>query len=60
MPRCTREECGGLVRPSIVFFRESPLKAFVEGRINGVPQADVLLVMGISPSVAPFYNLMTE
>ena len=49
-------ECGGLVKPNIVFFGESLPDRFHE-RIIDLATCKTLIVMGTSLSVAPFCNL---
>ena len=53
---CLRPECGGLVKPDIVFFGEQLPAAFHENR--SLPMAaDLCIVMGTSLSVQPFASL---
>nr|XP_023908649.1 NAD-dependent protein deacetylase hst2-1-like [Quercus suber] len=54
IPRC--DACGGLVKPDIVFFGEALPGAFFENRMLPA-QADLLIVLGTSLSVAPFSGL---
>ena len=56
VPRCKQNNCGGLVKPDIVFFGEQlPAKFFQE---RGTPaQADLCFVMGTSLTVQPFASL---
>lgn len=54
VPRCG--DCGGLVKPDIVFFGESLPKEFFESR--SLPAAaDLCIVMGTSLTVQPFASL---
>lgn len=54
IPRC--HECGGLVKPEIVFFGEQLPEAFFANRM--LPsQADLCIVMGTSLTVQPFASL---
>ncbi|KAK3363252.1 DHS-like NAD/FAD-binding domain-containing protein [Lasiosphaeria hispida] len=57
VPRCIRgTECGGLVKPDIVFFHEALPSLFYE-RKDLVEKADLALVMGTSLQVHPFAGL---
>ena len=58
VPRCPRgpAECGGLVKPDIVFFGESLPRAFFELSPRA-QEADLVLVMGTSLLVHPFAAL---
>jgi len=51
VPKCT--ECGGNVKPDIVFFGESLPDRFYKLLRTDVREADLLLVMGTSLQVAP-------
>ncbi|KAF2648000.1 NAD-dependent deacetylase sirtuin-2 [Lophiostoma macrostomum CBS 122681] len=56
VPHCLDKNCGGLVKPDIVFFGEQLPSAFFANR--QLPQeADLCLVMGTSLSVQPFASL---
>lgn len=53
VPRCEAPQCGGLVKPEIVFFKEPLPDTFTRNR--AVPaMADLCIVMGTSLSVMPF------
>nr|POE77965.1 nad-dependent protein deacetylase hst2-1 [Quercus suber] len=54
IPRC--HACGGLVKPEIVFFGEALPETFFANRMLPA-QADLLIVMGTSLTVAPFSTL---
>ncbi|KAI0475870.1 SIR2 family histone deacetylase [Xylariaceae sp. FL0804] len=58
-PSCVRgrEECGGLVKPDIVFFGEQLPRAFHDAAAHAPAAADLLLVLGTSLSVYPFAGL---
>ncbi|KAK1758682.1 SIR2 family histone deacetylase [Echria macrotheca] len=57
VPRCIRgAECGGLVKPDIVFFHEALPMLFYE-RKDLISSADLALVMGTSLQVHPFASL---
>ncbi|KAI9708393.1 MAG: Sir2 histone deacetylase Hst2 [Bogoriella megaspora] len=56
VPHCPRKECGGLVKPDIVFFGEQlPAKFFQEAETPAA--ADLCFVMGTSLQVQPFASL---
>ncbi|KAG0633540.1 DHS-like NAD/FAD-binding domain-containing protein [Tuber brumale] len=50
------ETCAGLVKPNIVFFGESLPREFHMG-LRMVKKADLVIVMGSSPSIHPFAAL---
>jgi len=54
VPHC--EECGGLVKPEIVFFGEQLPAAFFLNRMKPA-EADLCIVMGTSLTVQPFASL---
>ncbi|THH17672.1 hypothetical protein EW146_g3178 [Bondarzewia mesenterica] len=54
IPKC--EDCGGLVKPDIVFFGESLPVAFGKA-VPLLREADLLIVMGTSLTVHPFASL---
>ena len=49
IPRCT--ECGGVLKPNVVFFGENVPRARVERSLEVLQQADALLVVGSSLQV---------
>ncbi len=51
IPRCTR--CGGVIKPSVVLYGESPDKYVCIGACREISQADTLIVAGTSLSVEP-------
>ncbi|RCI13347.1 hypothetical protein L249_0797 [Ophiocordyceps polyrhachis-furcata BCC 54312] len=53
VPRC---DCGGIVKPDIVFFGESLPRDFEQKAFN-VAMADIVLILGTSLSVYPFAGL---
>ena len=56
VPRCLQGNCGGLVKPDIVFFGEQlPAKFFQEREMPA--KADLCFVMGTSLTVQPFASL---
>jgi NAD-dependent deacetylase sirtuin 2 len=50
----------GLVKPDIVFFGESLPRRFVEKRLQDLPEAEVLIIMGTSLQVTPFCELIHD
>jgi NAD-dependent histone deacetylase SIR2 len=55
VPRCA--ECGGIVKPDIVFFGEALPKRFFERMNEDSAQADLILIIGTSLKVFPFAGL---
>lgn len=53
VPRCTKADCGALVKPDIVFFGEALPERFFEA-MSDFHNADLLIVMGTSLKVQPF------
>lgn len=56
VPYCLKSECGGAVKPDVVFFGQSLSLEFDE-KEKLVPEADLMLVMGTSLKVAPCSRL---
>ncbi|KAH7102778.1 NAD-dependent deacetylase sirtuin-2 [Auriculariales sp. MPI-PUGE-AT-0066] len=56
IPRCQDTDCGGLVKPDIVFFGESLPPDFTN-RVRLTKEADLLIIMGTSLKVYPFAGL---
>ncbi|KAL1714719.1 DHS-like NAD/FAD-binding domain-containing protein, partial [Schizophyllum commune] len=54
VPRCL--DCGGLVKPNIVFFGDSLPPAFSKS-VPMIPLADLLIIIGTSLTVHPFASL---
>eukprot|EP00742_Colponemidia_sp_Colp-10_P018697 GILJ01021617.1.p1 GENE.GILJ01021617.1~~GILJ01021617.1.p1 ORF type:complete len:368 (-),score=53.51 GILJ01021617.1:68-1171(-) len=57
MPRCTL--CGSIIKPDIIFFKESLSESFRERVFADLPAADLLLIIGTSLKVQPF-NLLID
>ncbi len=51
IPRCDR--CGGLIKPDVVLYGEGLDDRTVNGAINAISNADVLIIAGTSLSVYP-------
>lgn len=51
LPRCT--DCGGLVKPDVVLYEEGLDDRIVEGAIQAIRQADMLIIGGTSLVVYP-------
>lgn len=51
LPRCT--DCGGLVKPDVVLYEEGLDDRIVEGAIQAIRQADLLIIGGTSLVVYP-------
>ncbi|KAF7157645.1 hypothetical protein CNMCM5623_002019 [Aspergillus felis] len=56
VPYCQVPDCGGAVKPDVVFFGQSLPAEFAE-KEKKVSEADMMLVMGTSLKVAPCSNL---
>lgn len=52
VPYCLQQGCDGAIKPGVVFFGQSLPKKFDE-KMNLIPEADLMLVMGTSLKVAP-------
>lgn len=50
VPRC---DCGGIVKPDVVLYEEGLDEKTVEGAVNAIAMADLLLVAGTSLTVYP-------
>ena len=50
IPRCS---CGGVVKPDVVLYEEGLDDNVVEGAINAIAKADVLIIGGTSLTVYP-------
>lgn len=55
IPRCS---CGGIVKPDVVLYEEGLDDDVVEGAINAIAKADVLIVGGTSLTVYPAAGLI--
>lgn len=55
IPRCS---CGGMVKPDVVLYEEGLDNATVEGSVNAIANADLLLVAGTSLTVYPAAGLI--
>jgi len=53
--RCT---CGGIIKPDVVLYEEALEDACVEGAVNAIAQADLLIVGGTSLTVYPAAGLL--
>ncbi|XP_037773267.1 NAD-dependent protein deacetylase sirtuin-2-like [Penaeus monodon] len=56
IPTCT--ECSGLVKPDIIFFRESLPVRFFQLMQSDFPKCDLLIILGTSLTVQPFASLV--
>uniref|UniRef100_A0A0K2UY20 NADdependent protein deacetylase sirtuin2like [Strongylocentrotus purpuratus] n=1 Tax=Lepeophtheirus salmonis TaxID=72036 RepID=A0A0K2UY20_LEPSM len=57
---CSREGCGGVVKPDIVFFGESLPGRFSNLVFQDFPYCDLLIIMGTSLQVQPFASLVNQ
>lgn len=55
IPRCS---CGGIVKPDVVLYEEGLDDDVIEGAINAIAKADVLIVGGTSLTVYPAAGLI--
>lgn len=55
IPRC---DCGGIVKPDVVLYEEGLDQACIEGAVNAIAAADVLIVGGTSLTVYPAAGLL--
>lgn len=51
IPRC--DECGSIIKPDVVLYEEPLNDAIVEGAINALANADLLIIGGTSLTVYP-------
>jgi NAD-dependent histone deacetylase SIR2 len=56
VPQCARPNCGGFVKPDVVFFGE-PLPSRFFKKTAVIAEADLVIVMGTSLMVEPFASL---
>lgn len=56
VPHC--DKCGGVVKPDVVLYEESLPPAAVEGAIDAITRADMLIVGGTSLTVYPAAGLI--
>eukprot|EP00397_Hematodinium_sp_SG-2012_P003655 GEMP01003663.1.p1 GENE.GEMP01003663.1~~GEMP01003663.1.p1 ORF type:complete len:409 (+),score=77.03 GEMP01003663.1:180-1406(+) len=56
-PRCDNVHCGGLLKPTIVFFGEELPARYLNNYEEDMQEADFLLVLGTSLQVAPVCRL---
>lgn len=57
IPTCTVADCGGVVKPDIVFFGESLPSKFHDSIAEDFDDCDLLIIMGTSLEVQPFASL---
>ena len=56
VPRCT--ECGGIIKPDVVLYEEALNARVIDGAVNAIAQADLLIVGGTSLNVWPAAGLI--
>ncbi len=56
VPRCSR--CGGRVKPDVVLYEEGLDQQTIEGAVNAIAQADMLIIGGTSLVVYPAAGLI--
>ena len=55
IPRCS---CGGIVKPDVVLYEEALNDRIIDGAVNAIAQADLLIVGGTSLNVWPAAGLI--
>ena len=60
IPTCLLADCGGFVKPDIVFFGEGLPEKFVKCTESDFKNCDLLIIMGTSLTVQPFASLINE
>ncbi len=55
VPRCT---CGGIIKPDVVLYEEGLDTATIDGALNDIQRADILIVGGTSLTVYPAAGLI--
>ena len=55
VPRC---ECGGMIKPDVVLYEEALNDKVIDGAVNAIAQADLLIVGGTSLNVWPAAGLI--
>lgn len=55
VPRCT---CGGVIKPDVVLYEEALNDRVIDGAVNAIAQADLLIVGGTSLNVWPAAGLI--
>lgn len=58
LPTCEECECGGIVKPDIVFFGENLPASFYSSPEEDFKECDLLIIMGTSLEVQPFASLI--
>jgi len=56
IPRC--EKCGGLIKPDVVLYEEGLNEEILNGALNAIESADVLIILGTSLVVYPAAGLV--
>lgn len=57
IPTCLLPQCGGYVKPDIVFFGEGLPERFFDCMRSDFPSCDLLIIIGTSLTVQPFASL---
>ena len=55
IPRC---DCGGIIKPDVVLYEEALNDRVMDGAVNAIAQADLLIVGGTSLNVWPAAGLI--
>ena len=56
VPRC--DACGGMIKPDVVLYEEGLDQEVIEGAVNAISHADVLIIGGTSLVVYPAAGLI--
>ncbi|CAH8469729.1 unnamed protein product [Dicrocoelium dendriticum] len=57
IPRCSEQDCHGVVKPDVVFFGEGLPRKFFSCIQQDLRSCDLLIIMGTSLTVAPFCSI---
>nr|CDS30116.1 chromatin regulatory protein sir2 [Hymenolepis microstoma] len=58
IPTCSKENCGEVIKPDIVFFGEDLPKRYHSGVLKDFKKCDLLIIMGTSLKVTPFNHII--
>ena len=56
VPKCSK--CGGIVKPDVVLYEEGLDQACINGAVNAISEADMLIIGGTSLTVYPAAGLV--
>lgn len=58
IPKCDKDGCGGILKPDVVLYQEGLDDSIVNGAVNAIANADLLIVGGTSLNVYPAAGLI--